>query len=622
MLDPSTRMLYTEALTPPPGLIFQEAIATTFSMSPEILLEAPVHLSFMTSQGASERDQLAILESIRRYSEKITVYVAQGYIQVPHGKKPSVIMGLLEDMIVEVAAPRGGVFHPKVWAIHFTSPDGQCSVYRLVVLSRNMTHDHAWDLSLQLEGQIDPDNNTDHPALGSLFHFLARQSSGDRVNATTNKDTHVSQKRKNHIERAQRFAQNLPRVRWRLPQGFEKIRFYTPGVAEFDLQFFQKAKRLAVISPFCSDEALRQMVGGRKQYAAAPDVLVSRPEALEQLTTETRALFECKHLNEGVEHDLVEPESAGATTTGMGLHAKAYLYECFNDAPKTHLLLGSANATNAALLATKNIEILVELIGPAKEVGGIDSILGPEGMGQYLVAFDSSIECSYEEQSQETAKILEQVRRQIAQAGLWASCELSDDDRMRKLILHGLIPGLDEVDCIYLWPITRSGKAGIRLVAQDNHSARRMEIAELSVAEVTGLVAFEVQLGDNQLSFVLNLPLENAPQDRIAEIMRILINNEESFFRYLFLLLGHTQQLTSEGGARLSFLQRLAQHQQGIEAGVLEELVRTYSRTPAELKNIAKMIEQLTTDDTQKIIPKRFRELWRIFTQAMKEEHE
>ena len=31
MLNPNSRSLYTSALTPPPGMIFDEAIATTFS---------------------------------------------------------------------------------------------------------------------------------------------------------------------------------------------------------------------------------------------------------------------------------------------------------------------------------------------------------------------------------------------------------------------------------------------------------------------------------------------------------------------------------------------------------------------------------------------------------------
>ena len=42
MLNPNSRSLYTSALTPPPGMMFDEAVATTFSMDPALLLR---HLS-------------------------------------------------------------------------------------------------------------------------------------------------------------------------------------------------------------------------------------------------------------------------------------------------------------------------------------------------------------------------------------------------------------------------------------------------------------------------------------------------------------------------------------------------------------------------------------------------
>ena len=50
MLNPNSRSLYTSALTPPPGMIFDEAVATTFSMDPALLLEAPVYLALMSAE--------------------------------------------------------------------------------------------------------------------------------------------------------------------------------------------------------------------------------------------------------------------------------------------------------------------------------------------------------------------------------------------------------------------------------------------------------------------------------------------------------------------------------------------------------------------------------------------
>ena len=61
------------------------------------------------------------------------------------------IYSLLEEMIVTVPIPGRGIFHPKIWAIRFASPDGSIIRYRLAVMTRNLTSDRSWDLCLKLE---------------------------------------------------------------------------------------------------------------------------------------------------------------------------------------------------------------------------------------------------------------------------------------------------------------------------------------------------------------------------------------------------------------------------------------------------------------------------------------
>ena len=64
MLNPNNRTLYTSALTPPAGMVFDQAIATTFSMDPTLLLEAPVYLALLNENGREEPDPLQILQSL------------------------------------------------------------------------------------------------------------------------------------------------------------------------------------------------------------------------------------------------------------------------------------------------------------------------------------------------------------------------------------------------------------------------------------------------------------------------------------------------------------------------------------------------------------------------------
>lgn len=372
MLNPNSRSLYTSALTPPPGMMFDEAVATTFSMDPALLLEAPVYLALMAADGQTDPDPLSVLEAIRRYSKRITVYVQRGRIQVPQIAKPNPLFGFLEEMVVEVTAPGGGVFHPKVWAIRFVSPDQSSSMYRLVVLTRNMTTDQSWDLSLQLEGTIAGRKSKSNKPLAHFFKTLPDLATGKTEPGRS--------------EQALRFADELHRVQWELPDGFDELTFYLPGTKAYDWEP-PMANRMAVISPFCSDEALRALT--RKTKAA--DALISRPESLSALKKETLELFtQCLHLDDAAETEDGEEDDAIEQPLATGLHAKVYLFETRYYSDYTHVIMGSANATNAALNASKNVEILVGLVGRKSKVGGIDELLGADGLGEYLVDFDTS----------------------------------------------------------------------------------------------------------------------------------------------------------------------------------------------------------------------------------------
>ena len=425
MLNPNSRSLYTSALTPPPGMIFDEAVATTFSMDPALLLEAPVYLALMAADGQTDPDPLSMLEAIRRYSKRITVYVQRGRIQVPQIAKPNPLFGFLEEMVVEVTAPGGGVFHPKVWAIRFLSPEQESSMYRLVVLTRNMTTDQSWDLSLQLEGTIVGRKSKSNKPLVHFFKTLPNLAAGTTEPGRS--------------EQALRFADELHRVQWKLPDGFDKLTFYLPGMKGYDWKP-PTANRMAVISPFCSDKILRALTKKTK----AADALISRPEELSALKKGTLKRFtQCLHLDSAAETEDGGEDDAIERPLATGLHSKAYLFETRYD--NTHVIMGSANATNAALKASKNVEILVGLVGRKSKVGGIDDLLGADGLGEYLVDFSTSKEAEIDALQQEAEKLVECARSRIAETALSIECTPGSKEGLWVLVLTGEIPALDGI---------------------------------------------------------------------------------------------------------------------------------------------------------------------------------
>jgi len=599
MLNPNSRSLYTSALTPPPGMIFDEAIATTFSMDPALLLEAPVYLALMAADGQSDPDPLSVLEAIRRYSNKMTVYVQKGRIQVPQIAKPNPLFGFLEEMVVEATAPGGGVFHPKIWAIRFISPDQSSSMYRLVVLTRNMTTDQSWDLSLQLEGTIAGRKSKLNKPLAYFFKALPGLSSG----------TIASER----LEQSFRFANELHRVQWELPDGFDELTFYLPGTKSFDWEP-PMADRMAVISPFCSDEALQALA--KKSKAA--DALISRPETLSALKKDTLDLFtQCLHLDDAAETEDGEEDDVTEQPLATGLHAKAYLFETRYYSDYTHVVMGSANVTNAALSASKNIEILVGLVGRKSKVGGIDELLGADGLGEYLIDFDTTKEIETDSVRQESEEFIEKARLLISEAALSIECNSGSKDGLWDLVLAGKIPSLKGIVRASAWPITVIRDFAVDILANDDRDM--ISLGEFSASSVTGLIAFEFKSNhpDVMARFVLNLPVAGIPDERNSAILQTVICNQDGFIRYLMLLLGDDSASGLDPGNGSGVAKWLVQLAAGEDIPLLEELTLTYSRHPERLKEISKLVQELSQGSPNTIIPDDFLNLWNIFETAI-----
>ncbi|MCK7495136.1 MAG: hypothetical protein MZW92_31610 [Comamonadaceae bacterium] len=68
-----------------------------------------------------------------------------GSIKPP--RSATLLQNYLEGSVCEVAAPRGGVFHPKVWVLRLVK-DGAPVRYRFLCSSRNLTFDSSWDTLL------------------------------------------------------------------------------------------------------------------------------------------------------------------------------------------------------------------------------------------------------------------------------------------------------------------------------------------------------------------------------------------------------------------------------------------------------------------------------------------
>jgi hypothetical protein len=156
MLDPQDRVLFTEALRPPEGYELSWAIGTTYSLDLIAAVTAPLAFALFDWQqddaSPGGPSPIPLLEALRRYADRLTVFVQAGRIAVP--KPQQFLLSYLEDSIIEAVAPiSGGLFHPKIWLLRFVADDAPIR-YRFVCLTRNLTFDRSWDTAVIVEGLV------------------------------------------------------------------------------------------------------------------------------------------------------------------------------------------------------------------------------------------------------------------------------------------------------------------------------------------------------------------------------------------------------------------------------------------------------------------------------------
>lgn len=603
MLDPTERTLYSSALRPPPGYTFDQAVATTYSLDLTTLLTVPMYLALPFGEEKRDellRDPVALLEAVQRTAKRVGIYCDLGRIVVP--SKARNLFALLEPVVREVSAPRGGAFHPKLWLLRFLPADpSQGPLLRLMVLSRNLTGDRSWDLSLVLDGRTGTRvrGRSENRALRDLLLWL-RDAAPERT-----------------MPDLELLAREAYASSWDLPPGFEEVRFHLLGMTRTPW-LPPRSNKLAVISPFCSGNALQRLA----RTSAGPVALVSRPEELARLSPAYLQSFpRVLTLAETAEVDDGEELPAEADHL-RGLHAKAYLLE---SGWNTHVIMGSANATDAALVHGNNVEILAELVGKRSRVGRVEDLLAANGMGAVLEDFrppEQPVEPDLEREA--ALRALEEARDALARAGLRLRCEAEAEDW--RVVLESPAPiRLEGIDSLWVWVVSRADtwKADGLPLGREVPVA----FAPMALASVSGFVAFELGIRglSESLQFVLNLPLEGLPEDRGAAIIRSIVQDRNAFLRYLLLLLG---QFGTDGASDVSLDTFAEFGSWNAVAGagawedmpLLEDMTRALCRDTSRLRSIERLVRDLGAADNGQVVPPEFVELWQVFAAALGEE--
>lgn len=606
MLSPHDRRHLFDALRPPSGYILDQAIGTTFSLDLLALLFAPAAFTFFDLQDAEQREndnRLELLETMRRYAERIVIFCQAGRIAAPAKHHP--LFAYLENSVVEVTAQKpSSAFHPKVWLVRYTS-ESQPVHYRLLCLSRNMTFDRSWDTVLVLDGELQSSGTQ-----------VRNQPLADFVAALPGLSLSKPHERVN--ETSTQFSRELRRVAFTPPPGFDDLHFWPLGLSGKNRWPFEgKIDRMLIISPFLSAKRLRELTRVGREH-----LLVSRVDSLAALNPGDLDTFtKIFTLNPAAELEEQDSEELDDRSL-QGLHAKLFVAD---SGRMGRIWTGSANATNAAFQG--NIELLVELVGK-RERCGIDAILGGGSSDEHprqrepsfrdlLQPFTPGETADVDTLQQKLEARADEIRMALACAGLVTRVRPADQDQRFILRIEALknnltIPPGITVTCR---PTTLHESMSCSLQSGAGVLA---ETVALSIDAITSFIAFQVTVVEGMrqytCSFVLNLPLLDPPEGRRERLLQHILGNREQVLRFLLMLLADDQS-----DVRTAFRAFVSSDPRGDTemahaAGLplLEVLLRSLAqRDRTRLDAVASVVLELQkTEEGAHLLPEGFATIW------------
>ena len=352
MPSPDDRAALISALRPPPGMVLGQAVATTFTLDLETAMSIPI--AFARGRSQDLTDPISVMEALRDCRDRIDIFCQAGAIRPPTSQ--STLFAFLEPMITQVWE-RSRLFHPKIWLLRYDGP--QDSRMRLLVLTRNLTADRAWDLAVSLDGEVDPKRKRDR-SLPELVTWAIGHTKGPALD-------------ERRRERLQGLLDDAACTAWEKPADAWDVTLHALGVG-LPNTLKLAGTRALVVSPFVQSDGLERI-------DARSLVLVSRPEELDRLDDSTVTNIDARVLNEAA-----WLSEGGEDNRLTGLHAKAYVIEYDRRAWN---ILGSPNATRPGLAGDRrsNIEFAVTVEGSKKDFG-VDRWLSDDNLGHLLVAYD------------------------------------------------------------------------------------------------------------------------------------------------------------------------------------------------------------------------------------------
>lgn len=585
MLNPNNnRLNYGSILYPPNNYELDFAIGTTYSLDLDALVGSSISLGLSQETDSNLRENpIFLLEALRSTSDKIALFCENGRIHLPN--KPTQIYILLEDMVFQANHPKDdeySSFHPKFWLLRFKDKNDTI-LYRLVVLSRNLTFDRSWDISFTMEGQKTNEKTNKNNALSKFIEKLIEFSTNE---IKTNK--------------MKKIIEELNFIHFDLNSKiFNDYEFIINGIGnDYSIQkqplFTENLDELFIMSPFLSKNVIKDFNNRKNKNSKA--ILITREMSLSKLKPEDCINFDVYRLKDVIidGEDIISQENQEILK--QDIHAKMYLMQ---KEDICEFYLGSLNASHNALY--NNIEFMIKLSAKKKKFN-IDILIKDIFNGE-----KDSIDCPFqivdmgkiESIDDSEGQNLDLIVRKISKVNIFG--KIVSNNEFYDIELN--VENYDEFNDfeIKISPLLKNDFLNF---------SKSMRFEHLEKIQLSEFFILSISNGNKIIKRIIKIPIEGIPEDRQDEVISSIIDDETAFIKYVaFLLSDDFSEILLEGNGGGKDFSGFKRNSMQLPE-LYEKMLKTAQKSPEKFVELDFLIKTLSKDN---VIPEGFEELYNTF---------
>lgn len=606
--DNKDRVNYCDLLLPPECYVLEKAVGTTYSLDLEALTAIAITLGLKEdTESGLLQNPISMLNALQKVSDKTMIFCEAGQIKLPGNPSPLNI--LLEKMVIPIALQKTKgmntypAFHPKTWILQYTNSEGM-KKYRFAVLSRNMTFDRSWDISLCIDSSDDVNQKEKTVPIIDFLSFLRGQI----------KNTVQDAGKKRNAVRA--LMKDLENVSFSLEdrEFGEEFQIMPLGIGSSAYQMSKDPlfcknewssdytfNDLVVFSPFLSASIIEHWNKKEHYITGTKRTLITRKSELSKLQPDQVNRFKIYALKDDIVDGEDQISDEQEDKQKQDIHAKIYLRRKYAE---TSLYLGSMNASFAAV--NKNVEMMICLKTKNRYYNG-DSFLKDIFCGvpdNPANPFEEvSIENTKPDEGEDEGKVLEKVIKDICRLKMKASVVFNGEKYDVNVSVDGEIR--DDWKKVRIAPLRRKVMMEFE---------KDMTFTGLDMLQLTEFYHIQVAGEHETVSRIIMIPTTGFPDNRESAVVNSVVKDKRSFVEYVAFVLGEDYLLTMLEDKKLQRSGLAGKEVQQLPA-LYEKMLKTALEEPERLKEIDYLLKMITNTD---IIPDEFRELYETFKTTLR----